>query len=214
MSDTDSGMLRLAGEPRTCLVRECEGQKGRFDILSPGVGLFDLPPAVGTFLKPGSFVGYLTVLRRYFHLMLPENHHGVVTEHYIKTRKHRVEYGEPLFRVSPESASLADSVEDIAEAEERGASDDIPEGMFGLRSPTDGIFYRRANPQSPPYVEEGAEVVPGAVLGLVEVMKCFNPIVYPGEPEFPHIGRIVRIAAEDSTEVKHGTILFILEKIR
>lgn len=210
MAQREHDMLRLIGEPRTCLVGECEGHKGHFDVLSPGVGLFDLAPAVGTFLQPGSFVGYLTVLRRYFHLMLPENHRGVVSEHYITTRKHRVEYGERLFRVSPESASLVDSVHEMDEAEPRAASADIPEGMFGVRSPTDGIFYRRANPQSPPYVEEGAVVTQGVTLGLVEVMKCFNPIVYPGEPEFPHEARIVRIAVEDSSEVKHGSVLYIV----
>jgi len=211
MAQREHNMLRLMGEPRTCIVREVEGHKGHFDVLSPGVGLFDLPPAVGTFIQPGSFVGYLTVLRRYFHLMLPENHHGVVTEHFITTRKHKVEYGEPIFRVGPESASLVDAVHEIGEAEPGAASDDIPAGMFGVRSPTDGIFYRRANPQSPAYAEEGDIITQGATLGLVEVMKCFNPIVYPGEPEFPHEARVVKVAAGDSTEVKHGTILYIVE---
>ncbi|HVP57169.1 MAG TPA: biotin/lipoyl-containing protein, partial [bacterium] len=91
------------------------------------------------------------------------------------------------------------------------ADEGVPEGMFGVRSPTDGIFYRRANPQSPAYVEEGAVVCQGAVLALVEVMKCFNPIVYAGEPELPPRGRIVRIAAKDTTEVKHGVLLFVVE---
>jgi acetyl-CoA carboxylase biotin carboxyl carrier protein len=211
MAPKEHDMLRLMGEPRTCVVKEVEGHKGHFDVLAPGVGLFDLPPAVGTFLQPGSFVGYLTVLRRYFHLALPENHHGVVTEHFITTRKQKVEYGEPLFRVSPESASLVDAAHELGEAEPGAVSDDIPEGMFGVRSPTDGIFYRRANPQSPPYADEGDVITQGATLGLVEVMKCFNPIVYPGEPEFPHEARIVRIATQDSTEVKHGTLLYIVE---
>ena len=210
MAKMEHDILRLMGDSRTCPVRECEGRPGHFDVLSPGVGLFDLPPAVGTFLKPGSFVGYLTVMRRYFHLMLPENHHGVVTEHFITTRKHRVEYGEPLFRVSPESASLADSVHEISGTEADAVSEDIPDGMFGVRSPTDGIFYRRPNPQSPPYAEEGDLITQGATLGLVEVMKCFNPIVYPGEPEFPHEGRVERIVAGDSAEVKHGSILYII----
>jgi len=211
MARREHDILRLMGEPRTCVVREREGHKGHFDVLSPGVGLYDLPPAVGTFLEPGSFVGYLTVLRRYFHLMLPENHHGVVSEHLITTRKHRVEYGKPLFRVSPESTSLVEAAHEVGEAEPGAASDDIPEGMFGLRSPTDGIFYHRPNPQSPPYVEEGAIITQGATMGLVEVMKCFNPIIYPGEPEFPHEARVVRIAAQDSTEVKHGTVLYVVE---
>jgi hypothetical protein len=42
-------------------------------------------------------------------------------------------------------------------------------------------------------------------------MKCFNPILYPGEPELPARARIVRIANDDSAEVKHGQVLFIVE---
>jgi acetyl-CoA carboxylase biotin carboxyl carrier protein len=83
--------------------------------------------------------------------------------------------------------------------------------MFAVKSPTDGIFYLRANPQSPSYVEEGAIVTQGTTLALVEVMKCFNPILYPGEPEFPAKGTIFKIANKDSTEVKHGQVLFIIE---
>jgi biotin carboxyl carrier protein len=60
-------------------------------------------------------------------------------------------------------------------------------------------------------VEEGAMVIQGATLALVEVMKCFNPILYPGEPEFPAEARVVKITVEDSTEVEHGLVLFIVE---
>ncbi len=211
MSGREHDMLRLMGDPKTCAVREVEGHEGHFDVLSPGVGFYDLPPAVGAFLRPGSFVGYLTVLRRYFHLMLPENHHGVVVEHFITTRKRRVEFGEPLFRVSPESAGLEGEIVEIDKAAPGAPADDIPEGMFAVRSPTDGIFYRRPNPESPPYADEGDIIEQGATLGLVEVMKCFNPIIYPGEPEFPHRARVVRVAARDSAEVKHGAVLYIVE---
>jgi biotin carboxyl carrier protein len=212
MPRKDTDLMRLVGEPRTCLARESEKEEGVFEILAPAIGLFDMPPAVGTYVKPGSFAGYLTVLRRYYHLAVPEAHQGVVTQVFVSTRKQRVEYGQPLFAVS--SRAIA-GVALGAEKRERGSAaasqEDVPEGMFGVRSPTDGIFYRRANPQSPAYVDEGAVVAHGAVLALVEVMKCFNPIVYAGEPEFPARGRIMRIAAEDSTEVKHGALLFVVE---
>jgi acetyl-CoA carboxylase biotin carboxyl carrier protein len=113
--------------------------------------------------------------------------------------------------VSPETHAALGSEIDVQEAEKETSVEGIPEGMFGVKSPTDGIFYRRANPQSPVYVEEGATVSTGTVLALVEVMKCFNPIVYPGEPEFPPSARIVRIIPKDSSEVKHGSLLFVVE---
>jgi biotin carboxyl carrier protein len=55
-------------------------------------------------------------------------------------------------------------------------------------------------------------VTQGAVLALVEVMKCFNPIVYAGEPALPARGRVARIIAKDATEVKHGALLMIIEQ--
>lgn len=211
MANTDRDILRLVGEARTCLVREHAERKGVFEILSPAIGLFDMPPAVGTYLRPGSFAGYLTVLRRYYHLMIPEGHHGVVTHVGVSMRKQRVEYGETLFTVSPEAASGAALEMEIGVAKAATAEEGVPEGMFAVRSPTDGIFYKRANPQSPAYVEEGAVVTQGTVLALVEVMKCFNPIVYAGEPEFPPRGKVARIVARDATEVKHGAVLVLIE---
>ena len=76
-----------------------------------------------------------------------------------------------------------------------------------LRAPSEGIFYRRPAPEAPVYVDLGAQVSTGAVLGLVEVMKCFNQIAYGG-PGLPDKGEIVRILADDSAEVEFGQALF------
>jgi biotin carboxyl carrier protein len=206
----DPDLARLVGQPKTCTVRESKEHKGVFEVLSPAIGLFDLPPTVGTFLKPGSFAGYLTVLRRYFHLAIPEGHHGVVTRVHVTTRKQCVEFGQPLFSVSPEALSDLTLAAEATGAAAAAADDGVPEGMFAVKSPTDGIFYRRANPQSPEYVKEGSNVSQGTVLALVEVMKCFNPIVYPGEPELPPQGRVVKVIPADMTEVKHGAVLFVV----
>jgi biotin carboxyl carrier protein len=211
MTPSERDLVRLIGDPRTCTVRESEEAEGFFDVLSPAVGYYDRPPAVGTFVRPGSFVGYLTVLRHYFHLMVPEGHHGVVTEVYITNRKQQVEHGQRLFRVSPETSSIVDVEDEKKKSGKAVSKEGVPEGMYGIKSPTDGIFYRKPNPQSPNYTEEGSLVKQGTVLALVEVMKCFNHIVYPGEPEFPPQGKIKRIVPKDSSEVNHGSVLFIIE---
>ena len=39
-----------------------------------------------------------------------------------------------------------------------------------------GTFYRRPDPESDPYVDEGDEVSAGDTIGLIEVMKNFNEI--------------------------------------
>jgi len=45
-----------------------------------------------------------------------------------------------------------------------------------IKSPLPGVFYRRPDPASEPFVTEGDRVEPGDVLGLVEIMKSFHEI--------------------------------------
>jgi biotin carboxyl carrier protein len=39
-----------------------------------------------------------------------------------------------------------------------------------------GTFYRRPDPESDPYVEEGEQVSAGDTVGLIEVMKSFHEV--------------------------------------
>jgi biotin carboxyl carrier protein len=50
-----------------------------------------------------------------------------------------------------------------------------------IKSPLPGTFYRKPNPQADPYVSEGDRVRPGAVVGLVEIMKNFHEITSEAE---------------------------------
>ena len=45
-----------------------------------------------------------------------------------------------------------------------------------IKSPMPGTFYRRPDPESDPFVNEGDAVSPGDTVGLVEVMKSFHEI--------------------------------------
>jgi acetyl-CoA carboxylase biotin carboxyl carrier protein len=45
-----------------------------------------------------------------------------------------------------------------------------------IRSPLPGVFYRRPDPTSEPFLTEGDQVEPGDVVGLVEIMKSFHEI--------------------------------------
>lgn len=45
-----------------------------------------------------------------------------------------------------------------------------------IKSPMPGTFYRRPDPDSDPFVNEGDTVSPGDTVGLVEVMKSFHEI--------------------------------------
>ncbi|TNM38653.1 biotin carboxyl carrier domain-containing protein [Nocardioides albidus] len=45
-----------------------------------------------------------------------------------------------------------------------------------VTSPLPGVFYRCPSPGEPPFVEDGAAVESGQVIGLVEIMKQFTEI--------------------------------------
>ncbi len=185
--------------------------QGEEHLKAPTVGRYLNAPPVGTFLSPGSPAGSLKVLQRMFTLVVPTDGGGIVKEVLVKGRAVPVEYGQPLIALTHEAGAI-----DFGETGRSGAGaadsadEEIPEGMVALRAPTDGIFYRRPSPDEPLYVNEGDTVTRGQVLGLVEVMKCFNQITYGGDG-LPETAKVIRIVPEDSGEVKSGKPLFVLE---
>ena len=76
-----------------------------------------------------------------------------------------------------------------------------------VRSWTGGTFYACETPSSPPYVETGQHVEQHDVLGLLEVMKMFNPI----RAEFPGTVRQVCVDSFGGTLVSRGQLLFLIE---
>lgn len=72
-------------------------------------------------------------------------------------------------------------------------------------SPLPGTFYRRASPDAAPYVEVGASIENGAVVGLVEVMKQFNDV------EATVSGTVTEILVDDGEPVDAGQVLMRIE---
>lgn len=72
---------------------------------------------------------------------------------------------------------------------------------------TGGTFYARPSPDQPPYAVEGQHVEEGDVMGLLEVMKMFNPV----RAEFS--GTVTRVVAHGETSmlVHKGLPLFELQ---
>jgi len=68
-----------------------------------------------------------------------------------------------------------------------------------------GTFYRRPSPDAPPYVEEGAEVKTGDVVGLVEIMKSFYEVASDAD------GRLVRFLVANEALVDVGEGVAVLE---
>jgi biotin carboxyl carrier protein len=77
--------------------------------------------------------------------------------------------------------------------------------LHDIVSPLPGTFYRRASPEAAPYVETGASVESGAVVGLVEVMKQFSDV------ETSAAGRITDILVDDGEPVDAGQVLMRIE---
>ena len=68
-----------------------------------------------------------------------------------------------------------------------------------------GIFYRRPDPESDPYVEEGDEVSAGDTVGLIEVMKSFHEIKAEED------GTVSKFLVETEEAVSAGQDLVELE---
>jgi biotin carboxyl carrier protein len=75
-----------------------------------------------------------------------------------------------------------------------------------IKSPLPGTFYRRPNPQSDPFVNEGDSVAQGDVVGLVEIMKNFYEVTSEAE------GVVARILVDDEDLVEAGQDVIALEE--
>ena len=178
-------------------------------LLAPGLGLFRPSLPKGAFVTPDLKLGTLSRLERFYDLCVPEGARGAVLEQLVQDGVSRVEYRTPLLRVG---AAGSEPLDAAAGAEGTTARAAAATGEIVVKSPTDGIFYRRPDPQAPAYVEVGAIVGPGAQLGLVEVMKCFNRIKFEGD-SLPSRCEVISIPVEDAQEVAHGQPLFILRAL-
>jgi acetyl-CoA carboxylase biotin carboxyl carrier protein len=74
-----------------------------------------------------------------------------------------------------------------------------------IRAQMPGTFYRRPDPESDPYVEEGDKVSAGDTVGLIEVMKSFH------EVKTEEDGKISRFLVENEDAVDAGQDLVKLE---
>ena len=71
-----------------------------------------------------------------------------------------------------------------------------------IKSPMIGTFYRAPSPESPNYMEIGAEVTPETVVCLIEAMKVMNEIKAEVR------GVVTHILVENAKPVEFGQPLF------
>lgn len=73
--------------------------------------------------------------------------------------------------------------------------------MTEIRSPLPGTFYRRPSPEEPAFVEDGASIAAGDVIGLIEVMKTFH------EVKAESGGANIRFKVENEAPITAGAVL-------
>ncbi len=74
--------------------------------------------------------------------------------------------------------------------------------LLEIKSPMIGTFYRAPSPESPNYIEVGAEVTPETVVCLIEAMKVMNEIKAEAK------GVVTHILVENAKPVEFGQPLF------
>lgn len=182
-------------------------ESSQYRILSPAVGLYSPMTSNGSILIGGAFIGYFKILNSIYHLHIPDNCYGSVILNSNLDKVFRVEFGQELLRLNPQKELEQIEKQHIAQvSDEHSIQQD--EG-FVITAFTDGIYYRRPSPDSPPYIDIGDKIEKGKTLGLIEVMKSFNHIIFKGT-DSSDTGVILKIYVDDSAEVKSGQPLILI----
>lgn len=105
--------------------------------------------------------------------------------------------------VVPEKSPIeAEAPEERQSNSSEAGTPEAAEGLLTIKAPVLGNFYRRPEPGAPPYVEVGSLVDENTTVGLIEVMKLFNPVIAGVR------GRIQKIYADNGQLVEYGQPLF------
>jgi acetyl-CoA carboxylase biotin carboxyl carrier protein len=74
-------------------------------------------------------------------------------------------------------------------------------GLWEVRAPLLGTFYRAPKPGAEPFVEVGSRVEEDTVVAIVETMKLMNPVLAGAR------GTVVEICLADAQFAEHGAVL-------
>jgi acetyl-CoA carboxylase biotin carboxyl carrier protein len=195
--------------PEKTLIARVRADQDRPDLLvvaSPVVGRIGGAPKAGHFLNALDVITSIRILGEIHTLRLPRDVQGRIVEVFVPNAVTPVAFDHALLRLDPKGAA-AETGPGSAAGTRSGTEAEGFEGAITVTAPSEGIFYRRPSPEAPPFVERGALVSTGTVLGLVEVMKCFNQITYGG-PGLPPSGEVLQVLVEDAVEVQFGQALF------
>jgi acetyl-CoA carboxylase biotin carboxyl carrier protein len=118
----------------------------------------------------------------------------------LKIRIKRGPEGVPQVVTAPVAVAPASALASVAPAAP-AAPAAVDNGKY-ITSPMVGTFYRSPSPDSPSYVEVGAEVEEETVVCIIEAMKVMNEIKAECK------GVITSVVAENAKPVEFGQKLF------
>lgn len=172
------------------------GEDGRLRVLSPKLGFFIPEVEPGALVSGGTRIGVLKILNHRHPVLLPKDTAGRVLAG-LQRPGEGTEYRGHVLSLSAGELELGSSSVLGPASEEDAGSGEL------IRAPIHGIFYVRPSPGAPPFVEPGQTLQRGQTVGLIEVMKTFNPVVFDGAT-VPDQAIFVETLAGDQEEVEAG----------
>ena len=165
---------------------------------APSAGTWTPSVGVGGAVVGGDVLGHLERVGSRLAVTAPIGVRGVaLTVH----EGDYVEYGQPLLSYGLQTGAPVEVDAPSPEGEGR------PPGVIEVCSDTDGTFYARPEPGAPAFVSETGSVEARSTLGLIEVMKTFNPVRAP-------IGGVVaKVCVTDGEGVEAGQVLFWIQTV-
>lgn len=184
------------------VLRARSGEAGATQLLAPTVGVFTARVREGELVSAGQVLGSIDVLGVLSELRAPDGVAGRVTSRIGGTRTRiPVQFGDPLFAISESS---------MAPVAKAGMVGNVSSSAtLSFTAPMSGRFYSRPSPNDPPFVSAGDIVQRGQTIGLLEVMKTFNRLVYQGEA-LPERALVVRIVPGEGDDVVRGDLILAL----
>ena len=110
-----------------------------------------------------------------------------------------------ITRVTEEEEKASSESSPEAQVRRTGANLPEKEGLFTVKAPLMGVFYRSPKPGAPPFVEVGTQVTEDTNVCIIEVMKLFTGVKAGVK------GRIIRICAENFQLVEYQQTLFVID---
>lgn len=183
-------------------LHERVGQDGTSDLLAPTVGVFASKVLEGQIVTARQIVGTMDILGVRWDLVVPDAVSGRVTKRAGGGRSRvPVDYGAVLFSVSKASMGQAAIATTAVRRE-------VSPGLSFV-APMSGRFYSRPSPSESPFLSVGDSVQRGQTIGLLEVMKTFNRLVYQGE-SLPERATVKAIVPREGADVVRGDVILLL----